>query len=200
MKKDNIKRKYRKYKSGIFYSFGLLPYFVLILFVLVGQILFNFQLLVYSESEMDRFSKGASRQYQASVGTYLSNILKFKFDKFVTDFAGQSETLVTAATTDYIFAQAKSVTEKRSNILFDLLNYLYEINANSTDTFGLNQFHQYPCASIADSNINLFNMTEKYVPESFCASNANGLTRISFLRSILWTTDIEAILFETLMF
>ena len=43
-------------------------------------------------------------------------------------------------------------------------------------------------------------MDELLIPKEFCESNADGLCRVSFLRSILWTTDKEQILFETLMF
>lgn len=62
LKKENIERKYRKYKSNIFYSFGLLPYFILILLVPSWQVYFNYKLLDYSEGEMDKFATAAGRQ------------------------------------------------------------------------------------------------------------------------------------------
>ena len=95
MKKDNIKRKYRKYQSGILYSFGLLPYFFLIVIILVGQIVFNYAILQFSNTEMDAFAQAAARQYQSQVGTYYSNILKFRFDKYITDFMGLGDAIFT---------------------------------------------------------------------------------------------------------
>ena len=63
MKKDNIKRKYRKYQAGVMYSFGLLPYFFLIVLILIGQIIFNYGILQFSNVEMNAFAEAAARQY-----------------------------------------------------------------------------------------------------------------------------------------
>lgn len=43
-------------------------------------------------------------------------------------------------------------------------------------------------------------MDELYIPETFCESCADGLTKTSYLRAILWTTDKESNLYENLPF
>lgn len=147
---------------------------------------------------MRKFVQAAGRQLQTSIGVYYSNFIKYQFDKYVLDLAGKTEPIVTSSNYTWLTSRIVNISQTRGQSLVPLLNYLYGIYANSTSTFGLNQLHQNPCQSITLRNINKFNMNELYIPEGFCECSANGLTKISYLRSIIWTNDIENSLIESL--
>lgn len=73
------------------------------------------------------------------------------------------------------------IQDDRKNDTLKVLDYVYSIQANSTETFGFNTYYENPCQS-------------KYlakIPTTLCESTADTLTKMSLLRGFLWIVRLE---------
>jgi hypothetical protein len=145
---------------------------------------------------MSIFAKGAAMQYSNTLGMQKLNLLKFKIDKFITDFAGLSEPLVTSAKKEDFFKLVTNISIERSKSILPLLDYVHSITANSTSTFGINRFKQDLCLSISETNLSLYDEKDLFIPQDFCRVNSDGQTANSFMNSIIWLTGRESKMFE----
>jgi hypothetical protein len=191
-----MQKKYRRYRNTLFYSYGLCTNFISILALILGIGLTNYLLLDFSKRRMNSFAVGATSQHKIFQTTYYTNILKFQIETYITDYANYSIPLVTANTPASFITTVKSSVARRNNVTFPVLDYIYSINANSTETFGMNLFHKPFCEEFSKININLPPMEEKRIPKKFCESISDGLPRISLLKSILWVSEKEGTIIE----
>lgn len=181
MKKDNLRRKYKKYRLSFFTCFGLSLYFALIMILPCIFIALVVWMNYYSESVLQNFTQMTNMSLNNDLFFNQLEMVKFKMDKFITDFSGVSQPIKTSENMTDFLNSISLVTETRKEYFSQVSDYVYGIQANSTGTFGFNSYHTNPC-----------NLTQfETIPESFCNSTADSLTSISVLRSLIWTLQVE---------
>lgn len=181
MKKDNLRRKYKKYRISIFSCFGISLYFALIFLLPCSFVALVVWMHFYSDSTLNDFIGATSLSLNNDLLFDKLEMVKFKMDKFIADFSGVSQPFKTSSNMTEFLDSIKVITRTRQEDLSRVTDYVYGIQANSTGTYGFNSFHSSPC-----------NLTQfQKIPQTYCNSTADGLTSISVLRSLIWTLQIE---------
>ena len=78
---------------------------------------------------------------------------KFKMDKFISDYSGVSEAHHTSKNMSGFLGELSKIIDSRKNDTVQVMDYVYGLQANSTDTYGFNEYHNSPCNFTQFKNI-----------------------------------------------
>jgi len=115
MKKDNLTRKYRNYKIGFFTCFGMSFYFLLILLLPCCLVSFVVWMHYYSEDVLGNFITITERSLNNDQFYNKMEMIKFKMDKFISDFSGVSEPFKTSSNLTEFLSSINIILESRKN-------------------------------------------------------------------------------------
>lgn len=141
LKQENLRRKYKKFHLGWTTWFGLFLNFAMIFMVSCAYIGFMIWANVYEVQVMDDFSFHTQISLNNDLFFFKTEMIKSKIDKMIADYSGKNSTVYDQSNFSAAMQAIQAIAESRKNDTKHLFDYVYGLQANSSETFGFNQYH-----------------------------------------------------------